>query len=105
MTIPLPTDYIAYVEGGGVGEGFTDGLPGYFALWHPDEIELNNKDLNVDNYAPGFLGFGTDGGEELLAFDASGAVFMLPLVGMEPRYANKIADSWSEVAKRIKSPA
>ena len=101
MSIALPNDYVAYIEGDGASEECTDGLPGYFQLWQPDEIEANNKDLQIETHAPGFLGFGTDGGGELLAFDASGAVFMLPLVGMEPRYANRIADSWNEIAQRI----
>ena len=101
MRIDLPNDYIAYLEGMGVAEGFTEGLPGYFALWHRDEIEASNRDLQVATYAPGFLGFGTDGGGELLAFDESGAVFMLPMIGMEPQYANRIANSWREVAQRI----
>ena len=73
MSIALPNEYIAYIESDGVSEEFTEGLPGYFALWHPDEIEANNKDLQVETYAPGFLGFGTDGGGELLAFDSTGA--------------------------------
>ena len=101
MQIGLPSDYIAYLEGTGVAEGFTEGLPGCFALWHPDEIEASNRDLQVATYAPGFLGFGTDGGGELLAFDGSGAVFMLPMIGMEPQYATKIAKSWREVTQRI----
>lgn len=101
MPIDLPNDYIAYLEGTGVAEGFTEGLPGYFALWHPDEIQASNRDLHVATYAPGFLGFGTDGGGELLAFDGSGAVFMLPMIGMEPQYANRIAASWREVVQRI----
>ena len=101
MRIDLPNDYIAYLEGMGVVEGFTEGLPGYFALWHLDEVEASNRDLQVATYAPGFLGFGTDGGGELLAFDGSGAVFMLPMIGMEPQYANRIANSWREVAQRI----
>jgi len=105
MRIALPSDYIDYVEGDGVSEEFTEGLPCYFALWHPDEIDTNNKDLQVETYAPGFLGFGTDGGGEMLAFDALGAVFMLPMVGMEARYAKRIADSWHEVAQRITSKA
>ena len=101
MSIALPNDYVAYIEADGISERLTDGLPGYFALWPRDEIESSNKAYEVPIYAPGFLGFGTDGGGELLAFDASGAVFMLPLVGMEPRYANRIADSWNEVSLRI----
>ena len=101
MHIDLPKDYIAYLEGDGVAEGFTEGMPGHFALWHPDEIEATNKELQIQTYAPGFVGFGTDGGGELLAFDASGAVFMLPLIGMEPECANEIARSWLEIVRRI----
>lgn len=67
----------------------------------PDEIESSNRDLQVSTYAPDFLGFGTDGGGELLAFDGSGAVFMLPMIGMEPQFANRIVNSWREVAQRI----
>jgi hypothetical protein len=101
MSFPLPADYLAYIQAGGRSEASTDGLPGYFALWPPDQIEASNRAYEVSLYAPGFLGFGTDGGGELLAFDASGAVFMLPLVGMEPRYAKKVADTWHDVSGRI----
>jgi hypothetical protein len=101
MNIELPGDYIAYLEGDGAAEALTEGQPGYFALWHPDEIEANNRDLHVAACAPGFLCFGSDGGGELLAFDASGAVFMLPTVGMEAEQAMQIAGSWREVVERI----
>ena len=85
MSIAVPPEYIAYVEEGGSAEAFTDGLPGYFELLHPHEIEEKNSELDVARHVPGFIGFGTDGGGQLLAFDATGAVFMLPLVGMEPQ--------------------
>ena len=101
MSTHLPDDYAAYIDGSGVSEGFTDGPPGYFQLWHPDEVESRNAAMQVQTLAPGFLGFGSDGGGELLAFDVAGAVFMLPMIGMEPQYAKKIADSWSEVCERI----
>src|SRR5258708_578988 len=101
MSLALPDDYLAYIEGDGVSEGFTDGMPGYFQLWHPDDIEASNASLEIPTRAPGFLGFGSDGGGELLAFDSVGAVFMLPMVGMEPKYAKKIANSWHEVSQRI----
>ncbi len=101
MTIELPPDYVAYLEGDGVSEAVTSGDPGYFQLWHPDEIEEMNQKIGVPTYAAGFLGFGSDGGGELLAFDQSGAVFMLPMIGMEAKYAKKIADSWTEIQTRI----
>jgi len=101
MSVTLSSEYLAWIKKKGVSECCTEGEPGYLALWLLGEIEANNKAYRVPLYAPGFLGFGTDGGGELLAFDASGAVFKLPLVGMEPKCAQRIADSWNEICQRI----
>jgi hypothetical protein len=104
MKIELPEDYWAYLESDEVvSEGFADGFPGYFSLWHPDEIEESNLALDVVARAPGFLGFGSNGAGEMLAFDTKGTVYSLPMIGMEPRYATKIADSWTEFRKRIRN--
>lgn len=104
MSIELPIDYWDYLESDeAVSEGFAEGLPGYFVLWHPDEVEKNNAELNVATLAPGFVGFGSNGGGEMLAFDAKDAVYCLPMIGMESRYAQKVADSWSEFRKRIRN--
>lgn len=103
MPRELPSEYWDFLESpGAVSEGLADGEPGYFALWHPDEIDDRNAALNVCEAAPGFLGFGTDGGGEMLAFDKTGAVYCLPLVGMAPQYARKVAPSWAEFQQRIK---
>jgi len=102
MKIELPSDYLAYIYGDGVSEGFTDGEPSYFELWHPDDIESSNVSLQVQELAPGYLGFGSNGGGELLAFDQAGSVFMLPMIGMETKYAKKIAASWNELSLRIR---
>ncbi len=93
MAFALPSDYKAYFRSGGLTEGFIDGPPGYFVLWHPDEVDQNNTDLSVSELAPGFLGFGGDGGGEMLAFDSDGAVVLLPMIGMEPQYAQPVAGS------------
>ena len=102
MNTNFPDDYVKYFEGDGVAEGTTEGDPGYFQLWPPDEVEEMNAQLGVNAKLPGFLGFGSDGGGELLAFDKKGSVFMIPMVGMEAKYARKIADSWDEIRERIK---
>jgi hypothetical protein len=91
---------LAYLEEGS-DVASTSGEPGYFQLWHPDEVEELNQSYRVPEHAPGFLGFGSDGGGEMLAFDAAGAVFKIPFVGMAPKEARKIASSWDEVAARI----
>jgi len=46
-------------------------------------------------------GFGSDGGGETLAFDAAGAVYMIPFIGGGSKDPKKIANNWSEVASRI----
>jgi hypothetical protein len=101
MKADLPRDYLDYVEGDGVDAAFTEGDPGYFQLWPPDEIEKWNKEYRVEEYAPGFLGFGSNGGGEMLAFDRNGSVFMIPFVGLSVEDAIKIGVTWSEVASRI----
>ena len=92
---------MAYVNEGGTDAASTDGPPGYFQLWNPDEVAKHNQEYRVADYAPGFLGFGSDGGGEMLAFDSEGAVFMIPFVGMAAKAAKKIASSWTEIAERI----
>ncbi|SKB00476.1 SMI1 / KNR4 family (SUKH-1) [Prosthecobacter debontii] len=97
----IPEALIAYRRTGGAEFAFTDGAPGYFQLWPENEIQQWNLDYQVSEYAPGFIGFGSDGGGEMLAFDKTGAVYMIPFIGMSPEDAQKIAESWSEIAQRI----
>ncbi len=71
-------------------------------LWPLEDIERFNAEYEVPKYAPGFLCFGTNGGGELLAFDATGTVFYMPAIGMEPKYAIRVAASWADFAQLIK---
>jgi len=87
MRPSIPADFLGYVQGEGVDASSTQGDPG--------------DSYHVDENAPGFVGFGSDGGGEMLAFDGSGAVYMIPFVGMCVGDAKKIASSWNEVAARI----
>jgi len=102
MNIPLPTEYLDYVKNGGRLVSFTKDEPGYFILWPVAEIEKMNGEYQVAEFMEGFLGFGSDGGGEMLAFDVTGAVYKLPFVGYSSKEdAWKVADRWSEVVERI----
>ena len=105
MTMSIPEEYRRFVEVNGLFEGFTTGDAEYVALWAPSEISRNNADINISEYAPGFLAFASDGGGEVFAFDVTGTVFMLPLIGMESRYAEKVANSFLEFAARFQTAA
>jgi hypothetical protein len=61
----------------------------------------NNDDIEIYQRAPGYLAFAGNGGGEVLAFDEYGAVFMLPMIGMEPQYALKVANTFGELASRF----
>ncbi len=97
----LPEEYVRYCAGDGPKEGGLSVQPLWFQLWLPDQVEQLNRDYQVAEFAPGFLGFGSNGGGELLAFDASGRIFMIPFVGMCPEDARRVADSWSQFAEKM----
>ncbi|MEM9535799.1 MAG: SMI1/KNR4 family protein [Cyanobacteria bacterium P01_E01_bin.45] len=94
--INLPRDYKDYLARESPTHGFTDlDFVGYFILWLLDDIDDLNRQYKLNNYAPGFLAFGSDGGGELLVFDMNGAIFAMPAIGMSSDVAIEIAESWS----------
>jgi len=100
MTITLPDDLKHFIAEHGLFEGFTrNDNPGYVELWAIEDIPQENTAIKMDLYTPGFVAFAGNGGGEVLAFDAIGAVYMIPLIGMEAEQAVKIADSFAEFAE------
>ena len=100
MTISVPDDLKRFIAERGLFEGFTrSDSPGYVELWSIEDIPEQNALIEIAVYAPGFLAFAGDGGGEVFVFDATDAVYMLPLIGMEPKYAIKIANSFAEFAE------
>jgi len=97
----LPEEYIRYCAGDCPKEGGLSVDPGWFQLWLPDEVEKWNREYHLPEFAPGFLGFGSSGGGEILAFDADSRVVMIPVVGMSAEDARPVAGSWSEFVERI----
>lgn len=98
----LPSDFLGYMRADGILKAFlTEDFVGYMALWPLDEIHQCNAEIEVEKYAPGFVGFGTNGGGELLAFDEAGAVYSLPMIGLSAEDAVRIAGSWREFESRI----
>lgn len=103
MLPTIPSDYVDYITDTGPFECCTDddADPGYVVLWSFDEIAKSNADLEIETYAPGFVAFGGNGGGELLTFDRTGAVFMLPMIGMEPDCALRIGGNFQELISRL----
>ena len=99
----LPEDYIGYMSGNSPIEGGLTVEPGWFQLWPLNEASKWNWEYQVEEFAPGFLGFGSSGGGEMLAFDGEGRVWMLPFVGMCPADAKLVASSWREFVVKMEN--
>jgi hypothetical protein len=99
----VPNEYQQYIEQQGIFEGFTSGEPSYIELWLLADLPINNADIQIQDLAPDFVAFAGNGGGEILAFNATGQIFMLPLIGMEARYATLVAGSFAELVARFES--
>lgn len=101
MTIGLPPVYLAYVAASGLFEGIVATAKGEhdIILWSADEVASGNREIEVERCAPGFVAFAGNGGGEVFAFDKTGAVFMLPLIGLEPEAAIQVASDFLALAK------
>ena len=82
-------------------EGYIEGEltidPLWYIIWEPENLEKYNVEYELAKYLPGFTAFGSNGGGELLVVDSTGFVYTVPAIGMEPQYANKIAENISDL--------
>ena len=99
----LPDDFMAYLRSDEPKFGDREDFPVGFELWDESDLETFNIEYEVPKYAAGFFGFGSDGGGEMLAFGPDGKVYALPFIGMEPKVATFLADSWSSFRSTFKS--
>ena len=102
--IELPQDYRAFLTSQGGGEGFIGKQ--YLRLWHAHELIPFNREYQVQEYAPGLLLFGSNGGGEGFAFDLRKQcrdIVMVPFIGMELKHAKSISQTFTDFLKRLKA--
>lgn len=98
----LPNDYIAFLLKNNGGEGMIG--KSYVILWKAEELATMNKAYQVEEYAPGLLLIGSDGGGEAFAFDTRKIpwpVVKVPFIGMELQYATLIAPSFNSFLQTL----
>jgi hypothetical protein len=75
-------------------------------FWAAENVLRLNQEYRVDKTAPHFLAFGSNLGEEVLAFDkrqgSRSGVYMLPWHNPNEEDALKVADSFERLAGMIK---
>ena len=100
----LPTDYLDFLARSNGGEGFVGRE--YLILWKAEEIVTFNSDYQVAEFAPGIILFGSSGGGEGYAFDAREMKFpvvRVPFIGLDLKYAEAVAPSFSEMIFRLRN--
>lgn len=66
LNLKLPDEYVEFLKLSNGGEGFI-GKNSYVILWGVDELASLNQSYEVQQYAPGFLIFGSNGGAKPMA--------------------------------------
>jgi hypothetical protein len=103
--LDLPQDYLAFLRFSNGGEGHINVEPGWFQIWPAEEVVESNRSFELEEELPGFFGFGSNGGGEMLAFDMRNgepwSVVMVPFGPLEAEFAVKIADDFLAFADAI----
>lgn len=98
----LPADYTLFLRDHDGGEGFVG--DNYLILWKAEELDTFNREYEVEQYAPGLLLFGSNGGGEGYGFDTRNEampVVRVPFIGMELSYATPIATSFTDLLAQL----
>lgn len=67
MDFPLPDDYSEFIKCSNGAEGFIGS--NFLRLWKVEDLDTVNADYSVDECAPGYFVFGSNGGGSAYAFD------------------------------------
>ncbi|KNY30131.1 Cell wall assembly/cell proliferation coordinating protein, KNR4-like protein [Pseudobacteroides cellulosolvens ATCC 35603 = DSM 2933] len=80
----FPKDYLNFLLTGNGGEGWV-GENSYLSLWKIDEIISLNEAYEINEFAPGLILFGSDGGLNAYAFDSrnESTIVEVPFIGMD----------------------
>lgn len=74
----------------------------YVILWALTEMAQLNKEYNVEEYAPEFFIFGSDGGDTAFAIEKStGDIYEMPFIGMSKEEAVFKDKTFTDFIKNI----
>jgi hypothetical protein len=87
VSLELPPEYIAQLVMSNGGEGDLSVEPRWIQLWSAEEGLAMNEGYQIQKWLPGYLGFASSGGGELLAFKVRNGlpypVVMVPFIAMD----------------------
>ena len=93
--ITVPDMYLLFIRRNSGAAGDLGVKPGYIAFWRAENVLGLNLEYGFRQLAPGFFGFGTDGGEHVFAFDArdptKSPIVVVSTVPLDPSKAIPLA--------------
>ncbi len=109
--VTLPDEYVSFLAFSNGGAGELGVEPGWFSLWPAEEVVTLNQAYGIPEWLPGFFGFGSNGGGELLAFDTRNLppwkVVMVPFIVLDEKEAvivtNQFATFVNAIGRRLES--
>ena len=103
--LKLPQPYLDLLAQSNGGEGDLAVEPGWISFWPAEDVVAHNMGYEVGRYAPGYWGFGSNGGGELLAFDyrvgPPHPIVAIPFVPLDAAAAVSVAPSFEALAESI----
>lgn len=99
----FPNGYIDIFEYMNGGDGMI-GRYSYLILWKLDELTEANENYEVDEYAKGFVIFGSDGGGTAYAFQKeNGNIVSFPFIGMIDEGINFISSNFAGFLDKLEN--
>lgn len=96
----LPEGFIEFFKEANGAEMSTEEK--YFIFWALTEMMQLNKEYNVEEFAPEFFIFGSDGGDTAFAIEKStGDIYEMPFIGMSKEDAIFRGKSFTEFIESI----
>jgi len=90
----LPSGFIDFFKEANGADISTDDK--FVALWALTDMVQLNKEYNVEQYAPEFFVFGSDGGDTAYAIEKStGDIYEMPFIGMSKEEATCISKTFT----------
>jgi hypothetical protein len=103
-----PDRYFELLHYSNGGEGDFGAAPGWFAPWSAAEVMNFNRIYEVQERLPGLVGFGSNGGSEMFAFDTRTQpwpVLAIPFAADDPLQATWVAQDFDAFFALIGVPA
>ena len=99
--VGLPKQYRDFLKAGNGGEGPV-GEFGYANFWKIEEIAGLNRDYQVEEYLPGYVVIGSDGGGEAFAIKRDEVRYVqVPFVGLSEEDCMFMGNTFGELLAKL----